>query len=300
MMLTSPTHTDLRLAVARCAPLLWAIAIGAVTYGVAVWTSLGQLIDQLILDFCRTLSSVTPVPAVLRPEFVDQPLLWVVIGCAVIGGASAPWWISGIRRPIRRELLCLATLLMFPPIAIIGARTLRDDVLTRPQLHSWITETTNSAPSGHAAAAMATAVVLILVTPRRFRMWTAVAVGTWVVVIDYGLIADGWHRVSDVVISTVLVAGVGALLPDPHAGRPAGSPRVWERWLPALIVVAPVLVVATYYPSMFAIVTALGIAAVVATSVHVMARSVAARTSAPSAPHTYIERQTREPMHLTG
>lgn len=257
MTLTTSRPTRARSALPtlpRIAGVVGAVLVAAGVYGLAVWTSPGQLVDQTILDLCRRLTPVTGIPRVLVPQVVSNPLLWLVVGIVVVGLVA----------PTRRWG-SLAALVAFPPVTVVVVQFLRDHVLARPQLHDWITETTNSAPSGHAAAVTACAVVVMLATPRRFRPWVAALLGTWAAVIEFGLIAAGWHRPSDVIISTVLVVGVGCLLPDPHTGSRASH----VEWLLAGVTVAlaaPVLV-AVYYPAGIAVATTVLVAGVVAVAI---------------------------------
>ena len=257
MTLTTSRPTRARsalLTLPRIAGVVGAVLVAAGVYGLAVWTSPGQLVDQTILDLCRRLTPVTGIPRVLVPQAVSNPLLWLVVGIVVVGLVA----------PTRRWG-SLAALVAFPPVTVVVVQFLRDHVLTRPQLHDWITETTNSAPSGHAAAVTACAVVVMLATPRRFRPWVAALLGTWAAVIEFGLIAAGWHRPSDVIISTVLVVGVGCLLPDPHTG-PRASHVEWLLAGVTVALAAPVLV-AVYYPAGIAVATTVLVAGVVAVAI---------------------------------
>lgn len=192
-------------------------------FWVAVWTSAGQRIDQWLFDGARNLSGLPSVPDALQVAVVSNPLLWIGLGAVVIVLVQVAR--QRRRRPPLRSITMTAALLLFPPLAILGARILRDDVLVRPRLHDWITQTANSAPSGHAAALTAAIVILVLAVPPVFRPWVAVLAAGWAVVVDFGLMTAGWHRPSDVVISTLLVVGAGVLLPDPWRAtrRPAAA-----------------------------------------------------------------------------
>ncbi len=254
-----------------------AVALAALIYVGAVWTSTGQLIDQLILDICRATPSPTPIPAMLAPQTLNGPWIWIALAAYVVITLLHSRWMTGdgLRRPSRRELIGLASLALFTPTAVVIAEFLRDHVLVRPQLHAWITETANSAPSGHPAAVTATTVVAILATPPQRRALTAMVFGVWAATVEFGLIAVGWHRLSDVLISTILVAGVGTLLPDPYAdaARFRGDPR-WNRLAPWTITLGAPLLVAVYHPSPTAVVTAAVIGAVMASSILVLARQL--------------------------
>lgn len=74
----------------------------------------------------------------------------------------------------------------------------------------------NSLPSGHAAAAAAFAVGLVLVVPPRVRGLTSVLGATYAAVVGIATLSSGWHRPSDVIASYLIVggwaAGAGLLL----------------------------------------------------------------------------------------
>ncbi|MYR07820.1 phosphatase PAP2 family protein [Gordonia sp. SID5947] len=195
------------------------VLTAAAVFVMAVRTSTGQRIDQWLLDSGRRLPDAIPkadVPAIVTIDVVSNPLLWLAVAAAVVVLIQLGRFRS--RADARHTVIVTAALLSFPPLAVVSARILRDHVLTRPQLHDWITETANSAPSGHAAAVTAVAVVLILSTPPVLRPLTTLALGGWAAVIGVSLIAAGWHRPSDVLISVLLVAAAGVLLPDPWRG----------------------------------------------------------------------------------
>ncbi|MGC5258277.1 phosphatase PAP2 family protein [Gordonia sp. DT218] len=191
------------------------VLAAAAVFLVAVRTPTGQRIDQWLLDAGRRIPKAD-VPAIVTIDIVSNPLLWLGVAAAVVVLIQLGRFRS--RAEARHTLIVTVALLSFPPAAILVARILRDHVLTRPQLHDWITETSNSAPSGHAAAVTAVAVVLILATPPVLRPLIGIVLGGWAAVIGVSLVAAGWHRPSDVLISVLLVAAAGMLLPDPWRG----------------------------------------------------------------------------------
>ena len=239
-----------------------AALLAAGVYWVAVWTPFGQRVDQYLLELCRNLAPVTPVPAPLDIAIVTNPLLWVAAAVAAVLLALSGRLFGG-GRMTGRAVGVTAALLAFAPLASLGARILRDNVLERPTLHSWIAETGNSAPSGHAAAVTSCAVILVAAAPPWLRPMVAIIAGTWAATIEFVLVAEGWHRPSDVVISTLLVVGAGLLLPDPHADAPRGRSVAAGRLLvPVGVTVAMPVLVAVYYPHVGQIVVAALIGAV--------------------------------------
>ncbi len=274
------THYPLPVATATTPPTrprrrarswVWAVAsvlVAGVAFLFAVRTALGQRIDQALFDTSRSVAPASEVPTILDYHVVSNPLLWIGAAAAVVVLAQIRWGPQRGRSTAGRAGVT-AVLLLFPPVVALVARVLRDDVLVRPQLHDWIPETVNSAPSGHAAAATAFVVALMLATPTRVRPMVALIAGSWLVVIEFGVIAAGWHRPSDVVISTILVAGVGALLPDPHRGEVGTTP--FTRVLTGVgIVIAGPVIVAMYYPELWPVTTTVGIASVAAVMLTVL------------------------------
>ncbi len=238
-----------------------ALLLAAAVYGVAVRTSWGQLVDQYVLDAARRASAVAHVPHILTVQAVTDPRVWVIAAMLAVGGSVIPA-VTG-RTPVGVALVKTIALLVFPVIIVALTRYLRDGVLVRPQLHSWIAETSNSAPSGHAAAVTSCVVVLIAASPKWLRPIVVSLGATWASVIEFGLIADGWHRPSDVVISVLIVIGLGALLPDPWADSPTPRGSFMMRSLAFLItVIATPLLVGTSYGDPRQIATAVGIATV--------------------------------------
>ncbi|MGV9671519.1 phosphatase PAP2 family protein [Gordonia sp. NPDC003504] len=239
-----------------------ALALAGAVYWVAVWTSWGQIVDQYVLDAVRRLSAVAHVPYPVTVAVVTDVRVWFAAAVLVIVGSSLPTLTGRVRWG--RSIATTATLLLFPLLIAVIARVLRDVVLIRPQLHDWILETSNSAPSGHAAAVTSCVVVLIAASPKWLRPFVIALGGTWASVITFGLIADGWHRPSDIVISVLIVIGLGALLPDPYAATPAPRGAIALRALAwVFTVISSAILVGTSYPEPRQIMTAVGIAAVI-------------------------------------
>ncbi|MFW0790996.1 hypothetical protein [Gordonia sp. CPCC 205333] len=238
------------------------VTVAAGVFTAAVWTSPGQAVDQWFYNVCRGLAPTGDIPVFARYSVISSPLIWGGVAMAAILLASMRWF-SGTWS-VRRAIVSIGSLLVFMPVMAYGAGFLRDHVLLRPHLHDWITQVSNSAPSGHAAAAAAFVVVLVRAAQPLLRLPLAVAGGTWAAVADFGLVADGWHRPSDVIISTLLVVGVGALLPDPWRGHEARSAG-WLAWPAGAVIVVGTLVFATsYYPAPAQLITATTIAVVIA------------------------------------
>lgn len=238
------------------------ILLAAATFVAAVWTSPGQAVDQWFYNVSRNLSPTGTVPSLASYLVISSPLLWAAVAIAVILMSCGRAFTGDFSA--RRMLIAVGSMLVFLPVMAYGAGFLRDNVLPRPQLHDWITQTSNSAPSGHAAAAAAFVVVLVRSAPPILRLPIAVVGGTWAAVTDFGLVADGWHRPSDVIISTLLVVGIGMLLPDPWRGHDSRS-AAWTAVPAGVLIVCGAMVFAmSYYPAPAQLITATVIAVVIA------------------------------------
>ncbi|MFT4127721.1 MAG: phosphatase PAP2 family protein [Gordonia sp. (in: high G+C Gram-positive bacteria)] len=262
----TPPSSRIRLPLGPTSRRLLVVTLAAAAvYVGAVWTSTGQLFDQVLFAMCRGLTAVTTVPAIVVPDTLDTPIFWLVAATAmavliVAVVATRPDRVRGLGLG---EVARLAVLPAVIPASVYVVETLRDHVLIRPVLHEWISLTTNSAPSGHAAGATALVVVFVLLTPPPCRPWVAAIGGTWATVVEFGLITAGWHRLSDVLLSTILIAGFSVLLPDPYQGVRTRASTVTPRVYWSIPVIAS-LVVLVYYPTGIALCTTLLIGSVMA------------------------------------
>ncbi|MFT4125362.1 MAG: phosphatase PAP2 family protein [Gordonia sp. (in: high G+C Gram-positive bacteria)] len=244
-----------------------AIALGALlaagaVYWIAIWTAPGQLVDQYVLDVMRYSPATGDLPHLLGIEAITDPRVWLVT--ALLGAAGALYGAVRGRLTVGAGLLRVGALLAFPPVIAALSRFLRDVVLVRPHLHDWIGETSNSAPSGHAAAASAAVVVLTAATAPRLRPVVLAFGATWVSVIGVGLIAAGWHRPSDVVISMLIVVGLGVGLPDPYGpAAPAAGGILGRLGVVGTAVVATPLITATVYEGPRQVLTAAALAGLI-------------------------------------
>jgi membrane-associated phospholipid phosphatase len=89
---------------------------------------------------------------------------------------------------------------------------LKDRLLTRPEFGVDLERAGagNSLPSGHAAAAAAFAVGLVLVLPPAARGLASLIGATYAAVVGVATLSSGWHRPSDVIASYLIVGGWAA------------------------------------------------------------------------------------------
>ncbi len=162
-------------------------------YVVAVLSTRGQSIDSGVMDAVTVTGSRHDLLSSLLPN----PYLLLALALGL--GALA------LLRHVRTGLAVLVAV----PLLVASTQVLKD-VLPRPQLaDAWAMA--NSLPSGHTGAALALALALLLVSPRRLRP-VAALVGT-VVSLWMGalVVLLGFHRPSDVLASAFLAVGAGGL-----------------------------------------------------------------------------------------
>ena len=64
-------------------------------------------------------------------------------------------------------------------------------------------------PSGHAIAAMSLGLAAVLVTPKRWRTWAAIAAAAYALGVGTALVINGWHYPSDILGGFLVAACVG-------------------------------------------------------------------------------------------
>jgi membrane-associated phospholipid phosphatase len=101
----------------------------------------------------------------------------------VVGGAAAGWALKALLAHPRYQ-------------SLLGAERLAPDAY----------------PSGHATAAMSLALAAVLVTPKRWRTWTAAAGASYALAVGTALVINGWHYPSDVIGGFLVAACVGLLV----------------------------------------------------------------------------------------
>jgi membrane-associated phospholipid phosphatase len=225
-----------------------ALILLALTWSVAVGTELGQRIENAALLGAEFRTSAERERGLERLS---------VIGTTMFGIAVVVIFIAAVAR--RRA--ALGGVVAAAMIVSVGAAELLKAVLPRPELVTgpvWLLR--NSFPSGTAAVASAVAIGALLVAPGRLR-WLALAAGAlYAAVIGEATQATGWHRLSDVVGSMLIVIAVasGALVVLAATGlvQPGGRGRIAHRVrntltvlaLVSLLLGAALLVMATIFP----------------------------------------------------
>jgi membrane-associated phospholipid phosphatase len=178
-------------------------------YSLAVWTAVGQSLDQqLMLAFATWLRGAEWTETVL---WVVSPAL-VIYLTLVVGTAAVI--LRGGQAAVRSVVTIAAT---------VGTAEVLKSLLHRP---AWLDDAANSLPSGHVAAVAAIITGAVLAVPDRLRHVVGGAGGAAVMVTGVATMAEEWHRPSDVVAAVLLAVLVGSLAvcyPDPTAPTSVGG-----------------------------------------------------------------------------
>ncbi|WP_223849786.1 phosphatase PAP2 family protein [Bifidobacterium vespertilionis] len=188
--------------------VLFGVSLVAASVGVwwfAVRTVAGQQLDDMVLGaFHDTvpgwMTSLTGFGAVVSSSaFMIGMAVAMGLGGLAIDALRKRWWGIG-------------QVAAFAVVAYAAARLLKEFLPRETLVRTVITESgaplTNTAPSGHAALTIAAALVLVCAVPRAARAVTVLLAGSWSVLVSLLLVANGWHRPSDIVMAYLLVSGL--------------------------------------------------------------------------------------------
>ena len=193
---------DRRLALRLLLASALGVAGAILCYFLMLRTSLGQR-----FDYSAHIGSY-PV----KPTFLEGNAMRSITGYVFTVVIVVLVVIGFVRR---RPLLGIGGALA-AGAAVVVADVLKDDALTHPFLTREVPRAANTFPSGHAAAAMACALALVLVVPARWRSPVAILAGSygWLTAVQQQTTSS--HYPSDVIGATLLafaaVAGVAGLL----------------------------------------------------------------------------------------
>ncbi|MDV6276546.1 phosphatase PAP2 family protein [Rhodococcus erythropolis] len=173
----------------------------AAVFLLLVGTAGGQRLDRKVFQAAKSAQDGISVPDVLRLDIMTDPLMWISVAVVILLIGNA----------IRQPLIAVATLAV-PVVCIVTARTLRLEVLERPQLDQDVPwPTANTFPSGHVAGAMGIALSLLVIAPSWMRLAGVVPCAAWVTLVSRDIMGAGWHRLSDVAGSVLLAAAIVSL-----------------------------------------------------------------------------------------
>jgi membrane-associated phospholipid phosphatase len=169
-------------------------------YHYSVGTIRGQMLDTAALagnSYGRD-RFAQPLNSVLNAITVAS-LVIVVVTVGVIA--------------LARRRYSLAIMAMVMVAGSTATTKFLKDYLTRPEfgVDPQRSGAGNSLPSGHATAAAAFAVGLVLVLPPAIRGAASVIGATYAALVGVATLSSGWHRPSDVIASYLLVGGWAAV-----------------------------------------------------------------------------------------
>jgi membrane-associated phospholipid phosphatase len=141
-------------------------------------------------------------PLVAHVAHLANPTPFGLIGLALV--------VAALARGRGRVALAIGVVLLG---SVVTTETLKP-LLSHPRSQEWLGEGQIAAaswPSGHATAAMALALCLVLAVPARWRPAASAAGGLFALAVSYAILVLGWHFPSDV-IGGFLVAALWTAL----------------------------------------------------------------------------------------
>ncbi|WP_169275736.1 phosphatase PAP2 family protein, partial [Bifidobacterium moraviense] len=181
------------------------LALAAGTWWLAVRTMMGQQFDDLALSsFASVMPAWLSAPTVLGlPLGSSWLMISVAVAMAVAGLATAlarrRWWLAG-------------QIAAYAVVAYAAAKILKEVLPREVLVRTAVTESGvplgNTSPSGHAALTVVAGLALTCAVPRAARAVTGLLAGAWSVLVSALLVAQGWHRPSDIVVAYLLAAGL--------------------------------------------------------------------------------------------
>lgn len=113
---------------------------------------------------------------------------------------------------VRKRWLLLVQMIVFAIVAIAGAEALKYSLPRTDMDRSLFDAAGNTSPSGHMAAAVTAAVVLLCVVPRVWRAIVAVIGSLYSSCVAISLVSLGYHRPGDVVAALLWVFGLALIM----------------------------------------------------------------------------------------
>lgn len=192
----------------RISTILWCVAIAIVflasaafIWFISVQTVLGQSYEEMVIDGFGSHGMPSWLAFCLRPISVSMVVIVTGIIIALVSlivvCIRKRWWLLGQCAGI---------------IILSAAAEPLKKILPRPMLISIEYLSANSAPSGHTLLITASCALLICVVSRVWRAWAAVAAAFISILVELSLVAAHWHRVSDVLMSLLIVGAVTLIM----------------------------------------------------------------------------------------
>lgn len=177
----------------------------------ALYTVPGQNLDNFAMAALKSRAALMPRPLNLLTSLVSVPAIAVVaLGVLIVG-------------LLRRRLALAIRAVVLVAAANICTQLVKM-ALPRPNLGvSWVME--NSYPSGHTTVAASISVALVMVAPRGFRAAATLFGWMWTTLMAVLVIANGWHRLADV-LGAILIVAIFAYLLAPKERRDRVVPQL--------------------------------------------------------------------------
>ncbi|CAM3988557.1 Phosphatidic acid phosphatase type 2/haloperoxidase domain-containing protein [Nocardiopsis gilva] len=224
----------------------------AVTYALLVHTPAGQRIEDGILGDAYANLAVSLRGGVTEWGALLSGLHWLTAPMILVAGLAVVAVTGLAQRRVRVSAVALGMV-----VAAAGATfVLKAGLLSRPPLNpgSGWGGGGNSFPSGHVTLAVALVLALLLVVPARIRPLVAGAGALWSGAVAITTVAQGWHRPSDVIGSTLLAftafcVATAVLSPPRRPGVSASLLAAAWAWLPVFVLTAVPLELLALSPS---------------------------------------------------
>lgn len=192
----------------RISTILWCVAIAIVflasaafIWFISVQTVLGQSYEEMVIDGFGSHGMPSWLAFCLRPISVSMVVIVAGIIIALVSlivvCIRKRWWLLGQCAGI---------------IILSAAAEPLKKILPRPMLISIEYLAANSAPSGHTLLITASCALLICAVSRVWRAWASVVAAFISVLVELSLVAAHWHRVSDVLMSLLIVGAVTLIM----------------------------------------------------------------------------------------
>ncbi|CAM3963309.1 phosphatase PAP2 family protein [Nocardiopsis rhodophaea] len=224
----------------------------AVAYALLVRTGAGQRLEDGILGEAYGRLADPLRGGVAQWSALLSGLHWLTAPVILVAGLAMVAVVGLAQRQVRRTVVALAMVL-----AAAGASfLLKAELLSRPPLDpgSVWGGGDNSFPSGHVTLAVVLVLGLLVVAPARLRPVVAGVGALWSGAVAMTVVAQGWHRPSDVIGSTLLAftafcVAMAVLSPARRSGVSASLLAAAWAWLPVFLLTAVPLELLALSPS---------------------------------------------------
>ncbi len=171
------------------------LCAAAITFCCGVRTNRGQQYDNWVW-------------AQMRETVQDNNIVYTLASQSyvVIGFSTVLMVAAVVVALIRKRRFLAAQIVVFLAVAF-GSAWLLKRMLVRPVIDSSLEDPANSAPSGHTALITFATIAFVLAASRVLRGISALLGAVLTTTVGVVVIADRWHRPTDVIMAIFLVGG---------------------------------------------------------------------------------------------